>query len=296
MNIESLSTNSSQPGPIRELLDSWGVSDEDGIGAISEADRALIQRVVDNETELDATLDDLADGILQRYSKEYRENLAIVRRRGSSRSPEADEATKRQRALFAQVREAIIADADIDGVDVNSDYNARLGVENRLKAAQIRDGANFSPLRELGMIQQNSDGEDVFVFPADIMPSSTVEKWSAYMLSVSAHLRAERDLYSGRGTQEDLMRADSARANAHNLITNDLKGLLGVDDFEEMRRTVAKMRDGSFPNISTGEESRVNEKIKSGLSDAAARGVMRDRLLGDGIFYDPSDSSTHSEY
>ena len=277
---------------LQELVTSWGGEFGDLGGVVSEDTLKIIREASVDDDELDIALDDAAADVLARFHPGFFDNIRAAHNRHDSKG--AREAVRRQRDLFAAARAALLIEAGVDSPEINQDHEVREVIHVKLQTARERDGADFNPLRELGMIVQDGEGRDVFTFPAEIMPKTTQEKWNAYMRSVKAHIMAENANRSGRGTKEDLMRADGARKNAHDLLTNDMMILLGMADFEEMRRTIAKMRDGSFPNVATGEEARVNAKLRTGITTTEA---MREDLFPQGAWLpEPSNSQTHSVY
>jgi hypothetical protein len=277
---------------LQELVTSWGGEFGDLGGVVSEDTLRIIREASVDDDELDIALDDAAADVLARFHPGFFDNIRAARNRHNPE--EARVAVRRQRDLFAAAKAALLTEAGVYSSEINKDHEAREVIRVKLQAARERNGDDFNPLRELGMIVQDSEGRDVFTFPVEIMPKTTQEKWHAYMRSVKAHIMAGNANRSGRGTQEDLMRADGARKNAHDLLTNDMMILLGMADFEEMRRTIAKMRDGSFPNVATGEEARVNAKLRTGITTAEA---MREDLFPQGAWLpEPSNSQTHSVY
>ena len=122
------------------------------------------------------------------------------------------------------------------------------------------------------------------------MPDTTSAKWNAYIDAVKFHIKTQNSLTLGIANQSDLILADQHRKTAHDSVTMDLMGLLDVSDFDEMRRTVAKMRDGNFPNAATGEEDRVNRKLRQGIPVHKA---LREHLFPEGEYLPDPDLKFH---
>lgn len=278
--------------PFFELAKEWGIDSDRPMEFVSESEKRLLHDAMGgaDEDELDMLLDDIAVGILKSHSPQFEENLKAVRDRRASESDRAA-ARDRQTSLILRTREAVLLEAGINPeLSVSEDERERQAVRNRLYGARERDGDDFNPLREIGMIQTDSEGNDRFRFPKEVMPKITVGKWNTYVDAVKAHLKSENAVKSGRVDRSELVQADQHRKIAHDSITRDLMNLLGVTDFEEMRRTVAKMRDGNFPSIPTGEEERVNRQLQEGVRMFDA---LRSHLFPEGAYLpDREDGET----
>lgn len=288
MNQTPATPDKKPPTPLEELVSGWGMDELQAIYPDTHMLEAL--RVASESGDVDAfdmLIGDATKDFLLNNSREFNDNIKTVRSRSTEESKRL-EARNRQRALIALAREAISKTAGArEEHAVDQEYWAREKITSILLEAKSSDGEAFNPLRTLGFVQRSDDGEERFRFPKEIMPVTTIAKWQAYIDAVKAHLKTEGSLRSGLTDKGELMRADLHRKVAHDSVTRDLADLLGVDDFEEMRRTVAKMRDGSFPNTATNEEARVNKTLKEGLTVSTA---MRHHLFPEGEYlFEPNN-------
>lgn len=270
---------------IAELIGEWGIEPDEAVLPKPEQLERLHalannNHQVDPAEDFSLLLDDVVTDFLHANSPEYAENIRIVH--SNILAPEVRyAASTRQNILFGITKRAILQSAGISlERGISEDERYRDNIRQQLAVAQERDGNNFNPLRELGMLIQDQNGQDYFRFPRDTMPKGTVSKWQTYIDAVRAHVDAENKARDGRGGPAALHEADIHRKIAHDSLTRDLMGLLEVSDFDEMRKTVAKMRDSRFPNVDTDEAARLNRKIADGIGGAAA---IRGRLLPKGV-------------
>ncbi len=235
----------------------------------------LLQGEGVDEKQADFLLEETANSILDRFSSEYHRNIEIVRDRRVGREDRLT-ASRRQEDLFALARQDILAAIGMQGDSYNRDYLQKENIRKILSEASERDGSSFNPLRALGFIVENEDGQDVFRFPEEIMTSEIDAMWKKYISSVQEHLRASSGLSSGHSTPEKLIETDNKRRVAHDSLAVALQALLGMDDFDELRSMVTKMREGAFPGVKTGEEARLARKLTEGLTVTDA---LRESLL-----------------
>lgn len=290
MNNEPRTPDSTPQNPLQELVLSWGVDEASAAYPGADTLRALRESSeAGDEDSFELQIDDVTADFLDQNSEEYRNNIRIVRSRNAAKE-EQYAARNRQRGLIALTREAISRAAGVKEEHVvDQEHQAREHIRQLLLESRKRDGEDFNALRTLGIVQADETGVDRFRFPKEIMPTGTTAKWRAYIDAVKTHIKAENAVRSGAVDKEELMRADQHRKIAHDSVTRDLMSLLNVPDFEEIRRTVAKMRDSSFPNTATSEEARVNNKLEEGLTVNEA---MRRRLFPQGEYLpEPRDET-----
>ena len=288
MNKEPGTNNALPTNSLESLVVSWG-GDTSKIIYPDEKDIQQLKETSDNgdEDSFDIMADDITADFLENNIDEYKENIRIIRSRTGSKESKI-EARNNQVLLFNSGRIAVSNFAGIsEDLAVDQDQQARNHIREILARAQKNEGSEFSPLRTLGFIREDKNGEVRFRFPEEIMPKNTKEKYRAYINAVRTHLKVENAVRSGVSDKHALVLADQHRKIAHDSVTMELDKLLNMNDFDEMRRTVAKMRDGSFPNVATSEESRVNSKLQEGLSYSEA---IRNHLFPEGEYLPDRDS------
>lgn len=277
--------------PEQKLAAEWGIDSKD-IPVIPEATIVALRSIAPDDAEdLEMLLDDAATDMLQVCCPQFHENVRIIRAGGGDRERQR-EARDRQLALFQQAQRYILEIAGLNQeLSVDQYERARMRIHEQLVAAKEMHGADFDPLRELGIIIQNAEGKDYFRFPTEVMPKGTADKYQAYLDAVKTHIRTSNKQFSGLAMPHDLKVADEHRKVAHDSIAMDMMRLLGLTDFEEARRLIAKMRDSSFPNTSTGEVARVNRQLEEGLSVVEA---LRHHVFpGQEYLPDPEDNWYH---
>jgi len=262
-----------------QLAEEWGVETI----KLPDSQELLALRLLfaaADKDKFELSLDDIATDMLDEYSPEFHENLKVFRSDRSS-PEEKEEARKRQLVLYENVKQLIIRAAQLPVEASMSEWDAsRRNINTLLTNAKKTEGDNFDPLRTLGIVTINKDNQEIFTFPRNIFPKSTETKWDNYLISVSDYKRSENDYYErGLTSQDYFKQADNQRHVAHDSVAHDLKELLGLSwDIKDVRHLVAKMRDGSFPTISTGEKDRTNAALEEGMFVARA---IRKHLLPD---------------
>lgn len=254
------------PDDLAKIVDLSNSNDPDGQEAFSE------------------TLEDVAFSLAEYlHGEEIRGNISIIRDPSAPKEAQR-QARDAQLKLLQKCEQQIL---ELAGLDISKNKSdtaiAKEAIEKKLVDAQREDGDAFDPLRTLGILQQNNQGEMVFVYPRNIFPKSTNDKWDKYVIAVSQHMDIASRFGKGLSTKEDIVEADRSRRIMHNAISRDVQNILGLSgkewDFEESRKLVAKMRENRFPNMLTGEAARTARATIAGIVGMTVVKDMRRRLL-----------------
>lgn len=221
------------------------------------------------------------------YNPDFKANVAMVQ------NPDISEAERlryrdKQRALFAEYRQAIVQEAGLPSkFGANELLDAKRKVSSIVKNT-IREADNPNSgvvLRTLGVLQQDDEGKDFFAYPHGLFPESVDKKWEVYLEAVRNHLRIKRDFEVGIKQRYELVDADRARRLAHNAVTRDIDAILGLGsnpeqdwDFEKSRNLIAKMRDSRYPTIQTAEQAVTETAIVEAVAGMHAVQALSRRL------------------
>lgn len=232
-----------------------------------------------------AELDDIVYASLE-DNRAFMNNIQRIHAKTTSRE-EQENIRDAQRRIFNERKQAILREMGINSRDEQAQFDEKRDlIQAKLANAEVKGTESEGEiLKILGIIDVNENGEDQFTYPADLFPGVTNEKWEAYLGSVKNHIQKSRDFGSGMIGKEDVELADRARRVAHNSVSRDIDGLLGLNllpeatwDFEKTRRLVVKMREKRFPNIETAEKLVTTGAIARGLAAAAALAAKHETI------------------
>lgn len=226
-----------------------------------------------DKKHFNALLDDLTYEALS-HDETFMRNAEM----NNNDSIDADQAKlikAEQQSIFNAYREEIAFQSGIpQGEVVNEIDLARQRVMDIVGDRTINsDTAAGEILNDLGMIEKDQDGHDIFVYPQGLFPESTDKKWNTYLETVREHLRIGRAVRAFTLNAHELSDADRIRRIAHNAVSRDIDEILGLSilpesewTFEDTRRMVAKMRDNKYPTVETAEKSRTGQDIFMALT------------------------------
>lgn len=218
-------------------------------------------------------LDDIAYVALQQCD-EFRTNVESLRS-GRLSANQDRTVRERQQVIFSDYKKMIIEEAGLPTEASLSELErAKEHVVEIVNEFAHRPGKKTPNdiLHHLGILVNDENKREIFVYPEDLFPESVNHKWDVYIESVLSHLRAQRDLSHGTGSQQELASADRTRRYAHNAISKDVDEILGFNELpdsqwniEKTRDLLAKMRDSRFPTVETAEAAMTAAAIAGGL-------------------------------
>lgn len=246
-----------------------------------------------DESDFDEYLQDIAARYLaNEKADQFQANIDTLR--AAKTAQDVDAARAAQKALFTEAKKIVLAKAGLpEELAIDAMTQARSRIAEMLMSAKLSQGSDLSPLRVLGILKEDTEGNDYFVYPRGLFPAEVDVRWSAYISAVKAHVSSAKDLELGFGLKSLVIESDRHRRSAHDALSRDIHSLLHLElvtertwKFEDTRELVAKMRENRFPNVATGEADRTDRAIMHGIGKTGlAHAVRADMLLAK--LYDP---------
>lgn len=244
-----------------------------------------LSRNPDAKSQFEDLLDDLAYEALTQ-NEEFMANREVLHSK-SHDGPEILKVRNRQRELFAQYKEAIVLEAGVPTERSKSEIDAAKKRVQELVQAEVTRNPSAEPsdiLKVLGMISLDKQGNEIFVYPENLFPPSTDDKWATYLETVNSWVRLKSAVDDGLRDFHELEDIDGTRRVAHNAVARDLDEILGLGklpdsewDFVKTRNLLAKMRDARFPTVETGEKSVTEKAVLKGVIGQHAIKALRTR-------------------
>ena len=261
-----------------------------------ENNRTVLDRLVElhdsdqdnNKKMFSALLDKVAFDILEKSGSypDFNENIKKLKNRGNLKTEEESAIRNNQREMNRDVRSRIM---ELAGIPTEAGMTTiELGkkiVKEKLETSKNEINKPEDVLFALGILRvETNDDQPKFVYPANLFPRATDDKWGHYLDSVKRHLKTVGDFQSGLTEKISVETADTARRVAHDIITRDVHAILGFEnlpsdkwDFSKTRNLVAKMRDERYPTVATSEKAVVSIAATEGLGVYALK-IMSQKL------------------
>lgn len=233
--------------------------------------------------ELNAYIEEVAfEGVTS--DEEFSSNINVLKSARERGDTKAEESIRdRQNEILNTYKQAVMSLSGLEDGAGRDELALARDKTGAIIAEHLESGESQDELlQKLGILEVNEQGKEIFMYPEELFPEKTNEKWAVYLQKVKDHLKAERGAMSGTMSSHELGDADKIRRLAHNAVTRDVHTILGFDklpesewDFAKTRNLLAKMRDHKFPTVDTAEKERTTTEV---MRAARILGVLGTRI------------------